>query len=81
MGEGQWRVDDVLAERLHELDAETERAVQAGVLCTPRCTRSRKQYAPPARSSTAPNSLPQTRSSRRSTSPSARPELSSTATN
>jgi len=30
MGEGQWRVDDALAARLEELDAETERAVQAG---------------------------------------------------
>jgi PspA-Associated protein len=30
MGEGQWRVDDALARRLEELDAETERAVRAG---------------------------------------------------
>jgi len=30
MGEGQWRVDDTLATRLEELDAETERAVEAG---------------------------------------------------
>lgn len=30
MGEGQWRVDDTLAARLEELDAETERAVEAG---------------------------------------------------
>jgi chromosome condensin MukBEF complex kleisin-like MukF subunit len=30
MGEGQWRVDDSLAERLQELDAATEHAVQAG---------------------------------------------------
>ena len=30
MGEGQWRVDDALAPRLEELDAETERAVLAG---------------------------------------------------
>ena len=30
MGEGQWRVDDSLRERLDELDAETERAVEAG---------------------------------------------------
>jgi PspAA-like protein len=28
MGEGQWRVDDALAGRLAELDAETERAVE-----------------------------------------------------
>jgi hypothetical protein len=30
MGEGQWRVDDALTARLHALDADTERAVQAG---------------------------------------------------
>ena len=30
MGEGQWRVDDGLAVRLEELDAETEQAVRAG---------------------------------------------------
>jgi hypothetical protein len=30
MGEGQWLLDDSLAERLHELDAETERAVERG---------------------------------------------------
>jgi chromosome condensin MukBEF complex kleisin-like MukF subunit len=30
MGEGQWHVDDSLQARLDELDAETERAVQAG---------------------------------------------------
>jgi chromosome condensin MukBEF complex kleisin-like MukF subunit len=30
MGEGQWRVDDSLKARLDELDAETERAVEAG---------------------------------------------------
>lgn len=30
MGEGQWRVDDALADRLRELDDETERAVRAG---------------------------------------------------
>ncbi len=30
MGEGQWRVDDALKARLDELDAETERAVEAG---------------------------------------------------
>ena len=30
MGEGQWRVDDALAGRLEELDAETERAVERG---------------------------------------------------
>ncbi len=30
MGEGQWRVDDSLRARLDELDAETERAVEAG---------------------------------------------------
>jgi chromosome condensin MukBEF complex kleisin-like MukF subunit len=30
MGEGQWRVDDDLAARLEELDADTERAVEAG---------------------------------------------------
>ncbi len=30
MGEGQWRIDDALAPRLDELDAETERAVEAG---------------------------------------------------
>jgi len=30
MGEGQWRVDDALAEQLNELDADTERAVEAG---------------------------------------------------
>jgi hypothetical protein len=30
MGEGQWRVDDTLAARLDELDAETGRAVEAG---------------------------------------------------
>jgi hypothetical protein len=29
MGEGQWRVDDSLKARLDELDAETERAVEA----------------------------------------------------
>lgn len=28
MGEGQWRVDDTLAGRIEELDAETERAVE-----------------------------------------------------
>jgi hypothetical protein len=28
MGEGQWRLDDSLAGRLEELDAETERAVE-----------------------------------------------------
>lgn len=30
MGEGQWRLDDSLAPRLEELDAETEKAVEAG---------------------------------------------------
>ena len=30
MGEGQWRVDEALVPRLQELDAETERAVEAG---------------------------------------------------
>jgi chromosome condensin MukBEF complex kleisin-like MukF subunit len=30
MGEGQWQVDDSLRARLDELDAETERAVEAG---------------------------------------------------
>jgi hypothetical protein len=30
MGEGQWRVDDALAERLNELDAEVGHAVEAG---------------------------------------------------
>jgi len=30
MGEGQWQVDDGLKARLDELDAETERAVEAG---------------------------------------------------
>jgi len=30
MGEGQWRLDDSLEQRLDELDAETERAVEAG---------------------------------------------------
>lgn len=30
MGEGQWRVDDVLATHLEELDRETEQAVEAG---------------------------------------------------
>jgi len=30
MGEGQWRLDDGLAGRLAELDAETERAVERG---------------------------------------------------
>jgi PspA-Associated protein len=30
MGEGQWQVDDLVASRLLELDAETERAVEAG---------------------------------------------------
>jgi hypothetical protein len=30
MGEGQWRIDDSLTGRLHELDAETERAVEEG---------------------------------------------------
>jgi hypothetical protein len=30
MGEGQWRLDDSLAGRLEELDAETERAVEQG---------------------------------------------------
>ena len=30
MGEGQWRVDDSLRARLDELDADTERAVEAG---------------------------------------------------
>jgi hypothetical protein len=30
MGEGQWRVDDALRARLEELDAGTERAVEAG---------------------------------------------------
>lgn len=30
MGEGQWRVDDSLAEQLAELDAETEHAVERG---------------------------------------------------
>ncbi len=30
MGEGQWRVDDALAGRLAELDAESERAVEQG---------------------------------------------------
>ena len=30
MGEGQWQVDDSLKARLDELDAETERAVEAG---------------------------------------------------
>jgi hypothetical protein len=30
MGEGQWRIDDALAPHLAELDAETERAVEAG---------------------------------------------------
>jgi hypothetical protein len=30
MGEGQWRVDDALADRLAELDTETERAVERG---------------------------------------------------
>jgi hypothetical protein len=29
MGEGQWRVDDSLAETLHELDNATEEAVEA----------------------------------------------------
>ena len=29
MGEGQWRVDDSLAETLHELDTATEQAVAA----------------------------------------------------
>ena len=29
MGEGQWRVDDSLAEKLHELDTITEQAVEA----------------------------------------------------
>ena len=29
MGEGQWQVDDALAARLHELDAATERALEA----------------------------------------------------
>ena len=30
MGEGQWRVEDSLADRLGELDQEAERAVAAG---------------------------------------------------
>ncbi len=30
MGEGQWRVDDSLGARLHELDTATEAAVAAG---------------------------------------------------
>jgi chromosome condensin MukBEF complex kleisin-like MukF subunit len=30
MGEGQWQVDDSLKARLDELDAETERAAEAG---------------------------------------------------
>jgi PspAA-like protein len=30
MGEGQWRVDDNLADRLRKLDEEAERAVGAG---------------------------------------------------
>lgn len=30
MGEGQWRLDDALAGRLEELDAETERAAEQG---------------------------------------------------
>jgi len=30
MGEGQWQVDDSLKARLEELDAETERATEAG---------------------------------------------------
>jgi hypothetical protein len=30
MGEGQWRVDDVLAARLNELDEEVAKAVEAG---------------------------------------------------
>jgi hypothetical protein len=29
MGEGQWEIDDELAARLHELDAATERALEA----------------------------------------------------
>ena len=29
MGEGQWRIDDALEPRLHELDAATEAAVAA----------------------------------------------------
>jgi hypothetical protein len=29
MGEGQWRIDDSLGERLHDLDAATELAVEA----------------------------------------------------
>lgn len=30
MGEGQWQVEDSLKARLDELDADTERAVEAG---------------------------------------------------
>jgi hypothetical protein len=30
MGEGQWRIDDAAAARLHELDEATERAVADG---------------------------------------------------
>jgi hypothetical protein len=30
MGEGQWRIDDSLVPRLHELDEATEQAVGAG---------------------------------------------------
>jgi hypothetical protein len=30
MGEGQWRVDDGLAERLNEIDDEVGRALEAG---------------------------------------------------
>jgi hypothetical protein len=30
MSEGQWQVDDALAGRLEELDADTERAVEQG---------------------------------------------------
>jgi len=30
MGEGQWRVDDGVRDRIDELDAETERAVASG---------------------------------------------------
>lgn len=34
LGEGQWRVDDSLRDRLNELDAEVAKAVEAGDAAT-----------------------------------------------